>query len=459
MTNAIRVKRSGRADPDQTKTYLHLPFDVPEDIVRIDIAYHYTDRVGSDPQLTDGNTIDIGIFDPRGVEFMSAGFRGWSGSARQSFYLALDDATPGYLPGPIPSGTWHILLGLYKLAPQGCVYEVEIKLTPGQASGNIPFPTLLPLSSVPQVVNTDGWYCGDIHCHSYHSDGDSDPVEIVRYAESLGLDFLAITDHNVRSQLAALNHIDTPLILIPGFEVTTFKGHWNIWGDAGWIDFRITEEAQMAAAITEAVARGYVVSCNHPRPYGPEWVYENVDSFDCIEVWNGPWTLLNDTALEFWESRLRDGRRFTAVGGSDNHFLHQEHIARLAHPTLWIYCPGIPSAASLLHALRAGHVTISESPAGPKVILRAGSAMMGDSTAPPDDGLLSSSIVVRGGADNTLELHTAQGCMLRYPIDTDDCELTVQVNVTSTPYIRAQLVDERKQPRLVRALTNPIYLH
>ncbi len=44
-----------------------------------------------------------------------------------------------------------------------------------------------------------------MHNHTYHSDGDSDPLDVVRAAEALGLDFLAITDHNVRSQLARLN--------------------------------------------------------------------------------------------------------------------------------------------------------------------------------------------------------------------------------------------------------------
>ncbi len=44
-----------------------------------------------------------------------------------------------------------------------------------------------------------------------------------------------------------------------------------------------------------------------PPSLGPEWAYPNVDTFDCIEVWNGPWPLMNEIALEFWESRLRAG--------------------------------------------------------------------------------------------------------------------------------------------------------
>ncbi len=458
MSDPTTLALTGFAAPHQTQTYVHLPFDVPEGVGRIDVRYDYTDAIGSDPHLTDGNTVDIGIFDSRGSAFVTGGFRGWSGSARSGFFIARDDATPGYLAGPIQPGTWYISLGLYKIAPRGCEYRVEITLTPGESSGEGVFAPLLPVRSTAGRVRPDGWYCGELHCHTDHSDGDSDPLEVVRQAESFGLDFLAITDHNNLSHLARLNTIETPLTLIPGFEVTTYKGHWNVWGDQGWIDFRIESEAQMAQAVAEASRRGYVVSCNHPRPYGPEWVYGSVDAFDCIEVWNGPWPLMNEVSLEFWESRLRAGRRYTAVGGSDSHFLKREHHARLAHPTLWVYCEDEPSAPKLLNALRAGHVTISENPSGARLLLNAGDAMMGDTVARPAGGQLALSVRVLHGTGGTLELHTAAGCVYRQGIPSDNVCLELPVDVSSTPYVRAQLVEQGPQTKLVRALTNPIYI-
>jgi predicted metal-dependent phosphoesterase TrpH len=320
------------------------------------------------------------------------------------------------------------------------------------------FPTLLPMREATGQIKPDGWYRGEMHCHTYHSDGDSDPLDVVRWSEARGLDFLAITDHNNISHLATLNAVETPLLLIPGFEVTTYKGHWNVWGDRGWIDFRIQSEAQMAQAIAEASRRGYVVSCNHPRPYGPDWVYPNVDAFDCIEVWNGPWQLFNHVALEFWESRLRQGRRYTAVGGSDSHFLRHEHHAKLAHPTMWIHCEGAPTAPKLLDSLRAGHVTLSESPDGARVTLNAGSTVMGETIDRPVDGKLKLLAVVLRGSGSTLEFHTAAGCVHRHAIQSEDAQVEALVDVTSTPYVRAQLVGQGDQPELVRALTNPIYI-
>ncbi len=241
---------TGHAEQQQTKTYVHVPFDVPEGTGRIDVRYQYSDQVGSDPHLTNGNTVDIGIFDPRGIQFLTDGFRGWSGSARQEFFISGNEATPAYLPGTIQPGTWNVCLGLYKVAPQGCDYQIDVTLTPGESAGSL--APLLPLRTTPGRIKPDGWYCGEMHNHTYHSDGDSDPLDVVRRVEQLGLDFLAITDHNSLSHLARLNEIDTPLMLIPGIEVTTFRGHWNVWGDQGWIDFRITDEAHMAQAIAEA---------------------------------------------------------------------------------------------------------------------------------------------------------------------------------------------------------------
>jgi predicted metal-dependent phosphoesterase TrpH len=123
-------------------------------------------------------------------------------------------------------------------------------------------------------LKPDGWYRGELHCHTYHSDGDSAPLELVRAAQALGLDFLAITDHNTLSHLIDLAAIDTPnLILIPGVEVTTYKGHWNVWGDSGWIDFRTLTPERMESAIQVARERVTLTSCNHPRPYGPAWEF------------------------------------------------------------------------------------------------------------------------------------------------------------------------------------------
>jgi hypothetical protein len=449
----------GFAAPQQALTYVHLPFEVPPGTERIDVHYDYSAAIHSDPHLTGGNTVDLGVFDPRGVDPPGPGFRGWSGSSRSEFFIARDEATPGYVPGPLQAGTWHIYLGFYKVAEQGCEYRVTVRLTPAQGEpSSADTPALLPLRErAPAGSRRDrnGWYKGDLHCHSHHSDGDSPPRDIVAAARELGLDFLAVTDHNVYSQQAVLNQIDTPLMLIPGTEVTTYKGHWNIWGRGEWIDFRILTAEAMTAAIEKAVKAGYLVSCNHPRDYGPPWEFADVTGYHCVEVWNGPWQLFNTQSLAFWEQRLRAGQRLVAVGGSDCHRLKEEHIARLGQPTTWIYCPGEPSPAGILAGLRAGHAFVSAAPDGPQLYLRAGDAMMGD-TLPPASGE-SPEIEVRAvdAAGLNLEIHSAAGCLERLPVQQADQTFTLAV--TAELYIRAQLVEDDADAT-VHALTNPLYL-
>ena len=436
----------GIATTDETLTYKHIPFEVPAGIGRIDVAYEYDSAISSDPTVTGGNTVDIGIFDARGIEFMNAGFRGWSGSARREFFIAHDDATPGYMPGPIQPGTWHICLGLYKVAPEGCHYRVTIGMTPQENDRVVAFPTLLPLrDSTNRQRRESGWYKGDIHCHSYHSDGDSDPLDIVRRAEELGLDFLAITDHNVVTQRARLKEIDTNLILIPGYEVTTYFGHWNIWGAGEWVDFRITNAEQMQQAIDTARRRGFLVSCNHPKPHGPPWSFDETGGYECVEVWNGPWQLFNQDALDFWETRLKRGERLTAVGGSDSHFLKRDHPTKLGQPTLWVHCPNDPTPRNLLNAIRAGQTFVSAGPDGPQIYV---------SSEISDRCVAEINLHLIGASGMTAEVITAQGCVMALPAEQSNTEKAFQVDALNSPYVRVQLVQDGE----VKALATPIYI-
>ncbi|MEO8611485.1 MAG: CehA/McbA family metallohydrolase [Chloroflexota bacterium] len=456
MSEPITLVLTGEIRPEQQWKYVYLPFDVPENIGRIDVAYSYDAVIHSDPDLAGGNTLDIGIFDSRGYEPHSAGYRGWTGSNKSTFFIAQDTATPGYMPGPIQPGRWNIILGPYKVAVDGCHYRVGIKLTPAK-NHQAEFPPLLRVSDKPSSnIHADGWYKGELHCHTFHSDGDSSPEALVWRAESLGLDFLAVTDHNNRSQTVSLVNLETSLILIPGYEVTTFYGHWNIWGDNGWIDFRVQTADDLKQFIQEATSRGYLVSCNHPRPYGPDWAFPEVGGFKCVEVWNGPWQLLNNHCLNFWEMHLKQGERLTAVGGSDHHFSKREHIAKLGHPTNYIYSAQPPSAAGLLRAIRAGHVFVSESPTGPRLILRSGEAVMGDVVTRPANKTLSVWVEVRDGDGTRLELVGSNGLLMEASISSNDVTPELSVDVANTLYVRAQLINPATGD--VRALTNPIYV-
>lgn len=458
----------GHIRPDQEKTYLHLPFNMPENAVRLDVEYHYSEKISADPRVMGGNTIDLGVFDERGIAFLQAGFRGWSGSERPKFWITRDNASPGYLAGTLNPGKWHVLFGLYKIAPTGCDYRVEISITVQKEPAPVvppSYPALLVLpSSLP--LHFDGsnpsaqWLRGELHCHTWHSDGTMSTSELVSRACSRGMDFLAVADHNtIASQRDLESMLEPGLILIRGVESTTFKGHFNILGIPDWVDFRVHTPDEMQSALQFAAELGALTSCNHPKPLGPDWDFKEVTNFDCVEVWNGPWTGLNEISLEYWTGLLAKGRRIPAVGGSDFHRVGERSGAEdrdLGIPANWVLVSGTPTAEKILSAIRLGHASLSASPSGPFLELSSvdGKVQAGDLVNPPPGSLVNLRIRCLGGIGCLLRLIDQRGRVYEQAITLADETVDYTVNPSLSQFCRAELRNTDDQ---MRALTNPIY--
>jgi hypothetical protein len=347
------------------QTYKPVTFDVPAGVTRLSVAFDYTGR-------EDKTVLDLGLMDP-------IRFRGWSGGARKAFFVSAEAATAGYLPGPLPAGKWTLLLGVPNARPNAkATYEAQIwfQRTPA------PLPAVLPKATTP------GWYRGDLHMHTAHSDGGCvtgdaprAPCPVYRTvlaARAAGLDFIAITDHNTTSQAEAMAELQPAfpgLLLIPGREVTTFQGHANVFGPTAFIDFRLgSKTVPTLRDLQRAVkAAGGVFSINHPAaPSGEQcmgcgWTVKDTDydAVQAIEVANGG----NEKALgdfegvlsgvPFWEAQLNQGRRITAVGGSDNHDAGIPHDkpSAVGRPATVVHAEGL-STEAILAGLRAGRVFI-----------------------------------------------------------------------------------------------------
>jgi hypothetical protein len=477
--SSLNLILKGHVTPAEKRQrdYIYIPFQLPEPATRLHVRYRYSAPISSD-EREGGNVIDIGLFDPRGADFPGgAGFRGWSGSARSEFTITPTEATPGYLPGPLPAGRYQIILGLYRIWPHGADYQVEIEADLGAPEP--PFsetgPVLEPERTISSEVGRLRWLRGDLQSHTYHSDGKGSPAQLVAKARALGLDFLAITDHNNVSNhpyLAAL--ADENLLLIPGQETTTFYGHMNIWGTSRWCDYRCRSDADMAAIIQLAHANGGLCSINHPKQDGPEWAYDLSLPVDAMEVWQGPWPWRNEESLALWEGLLSAGRRLPAVGGSDYHCPAGEETGflRLGQPTTWVKAAG-RSVPAVLDAIRAGRVSISATPDGPRLELHAVAAgnvaEMGEELSLAPEATAEVEVRVERGAGWTLRLIVDGGTAHTALIEADPA--TVRVGVTAGIYMRAELVGDAPRESLPDdapadldlrgwrwALTNPIYI-
>ena len=447
----------------QEKSYVHLPFEMPADAVRLEVEFDYSDRISSDPTLSGGNTIDLGIFDERGIDYLTAGFRGWTGSERLKFFITAQEATPGYLPGPLNQGEWNILLGLYKIVSHGCKYRATVRVTcqPGGASEAALAKAQGGLPASPIRAPFAPWLRGEIHCHTWHSDGELTPAQLVELARARGMDFLAVTDHNTIACQAVLAEMADPgLVLIRGVEATTFKGHFNVWGIPEWIDFRVERPEQLYAVLTYANDCGALTSCNHPKPYGPDWDYRTVSNHTCVEVWNGPWSGFNTISLNYWLDLLRAGFTKPAVGGSDFHRpgeIERDEERNIGTPTNWVYVDGRPTAANILAAMRAGHVSLSDVPEGPLLELRAGpgfTILQGDKLPAQPSDQLQVRLSSARGKNCLLQLLDQDEVIAEWTLDQDQQRVDMTIPVGQRLYVRAELKDEDGR---MRALTNPIY--
>ncbi len=446
LTNRFEERESG--------TVRHIPFEVPKGVNQFRMTVSYNDQIESIPNLSGGNTLDIGLFDQQGIEPGGPGFRGWSGSDKLDIVIGKTWSTPPYTAGAIKPGTWHVLLGAYKVGPNGLDAEIDIDFNADVAApGQVAVPDIesLQRAELP-AAGERNWFRGDLHTHTIYSDGSATPAELVVRAYESGLDFIGITDHNRAQSPAGLvpTGDDWP-VLVPGVEVTTYAGHFGVWGTDTWYDFRDASPDGLRAAIAAAKADGGLVSMNHPKPFGPDWVYgTEVGGFDVVEVWNGWWDRLNNVSLRVWEDALRRGERVVGIGGSDAHHLSDASTpdnplsaARLGWPTLWVQARKPLTPEAILDAIRAGRCFLSDSPSGPQIYLTR------------EDYAVSARVV--GGIGTALALVGASGIIATEAVTSDDQTWSFAINVLGKgqTYVRAQIHGEHGG---FRALSNPIWL-
>ncbi|MFH9006657.1 CehA/McbA family metallohydrolase [Streptomyces afghaniensis] len=452
--------------PPGSPDFVYVPVEVPAGVREIKVAYTY-DRP-SVPAGTTGNALDIGIFDDRGTELGGRGFRGWSGGARTEFFIRADEATPGYLPGPVREGTWHIALGPYTVAPQGLSYEITITLTygePGEAARPV-YP--------PDRAKGRGraWYRGDCHLHSWYSDGRRTPAEIGALARAAGLDFINSSEHNTHSAHAHWADVaGDDLLVMLGEEVTTRNGHVVALGtDPGtFVDWRYRARDNRFGRFARRIRRagGLVVPAHpHATCVGCNWKF-GFGEADAVEVWNGPYTPDDEVTLADWDSMLvasvRDGRDWIPAMGSSDAHRDPDAVGR---PQTVVLADDLTRQA-IQEGIRAGRSYVAESA---KVALsfrasggRGDHAGIGERLRVDHDTPVTVRLEVTGAPRCTVRFVTDQGVL--HTIAPLPVSGSGAIEWRTTPsyaaYVRAELRHEAAAgpvPGPLAAFTNPIFL-
>lgn len=216
------------------------------------------------------------------------------------------------------------------------------------------------------------WYQGNTHTHTTESDGDSPPEYVARWYKDNGYDFLVLSDHNVFTDPATLEHlVDSTFLLVAGEEVTSgFEGasvHVN------GLNIPHVVEARRASSLVATIQANVdavrevegVPHINHPNfqwSFGAEELAQ-IENDKLLEIWNGHPTVHNEggggvpSLVEVWDILLTGGKRIYGIAVDDAHHFQGEFTPDRANPGRgWVSIRAEAlEPAALMAALEAGH--------------------------------------------------------------------------------------------------------
>jgi hypothetical protein len=434
---------------DAKKHIVH-PFDVPPGATQLDVRFEFA------PLQVEGqmgtNNLSLSLFDPEGPRGA-----GHSCLDRSSISISAVYATPGYVPGALQPGQWTLVIDTHMVlsgTPVGYRLDVGVLFDP------IPGYAPVRTKGVTNPRGT-GWYRGDLHAHSIHSDAHWDVPDLVEAARAYGLDFVTLTDHNTIAPLAQMDSLAADdLLTMGGLELTTYYGHALALGVRHWIDWRVRDgERTMQDIAAEVEAAGGLFVIAHPMSEGDpictgcDWRYDDMlpGSARIVEVWNGgQWADYNERSLALWYSWLNQGHCIVATAGTD---AHGPSPAALQPGFNVVYAEAL-SEAAILQAISLGHLYLSS---GPKLKISATTAdgacaMMGDLLRGQ-----SAEVTVRwdGAPDESCLRLVADGTpQAEFPAMFTG-QQTWQVSPERATWYVAEL---RDKDGTMLALTNPIFL-
>jgi len=157
----------------------------------------------------------------------------------------------------------------------------------------------------------------DLHVHTNYSyDGFTNIDEATARAKQRGLDGIAITDHDTIE--GALNALErkTDIIIIPGVEINTEKGHIIGLGVTEQILPRLT----LLETVNEIRRQGGIVMVPHPY----EFFYHGIGPGETRSIKPEAIEVINSSSLLFsftknLNQKLAESLNAAKVAGSDSH--------------------------------------------------------------------------------------------------------------------------------------------
>lgn len=461
MARLILIDTNKKVTLSPRHHYLNHWFFVPEGVSRVGVILTYYRK----PRVQ----IFVSLFDPikyRGTRMNISQF----GELVTELWVGINKSSLGGLSGYLPSGNWRTQIDLQFL-DEACEYHLEVFVNKNDIIEEIYENSL----SCPIINHSEGWYKGELHCHTNESDGICSVNEVVDAALSLELDFLALSDHFTNSQWAKLAPlVNKPIALLPSVEITSHHGHANLHGLKKWVDVFVDRSNwAMNQAADDVHKQGGLFCVNHPFSGELSWKDYQFDwgKADLIEIYHNLEGANNNFHLPFWDYLLNNNYRIIGVGGTDSHDPYSGNH-RLSQLLTWVYAPNL-SVNGILNGLRSGNVYVS---LGPKIYFsiineEGHSASMGE-TLNSSNGVVK--IRIQSMFDKPLRLFIIKGGLifknLELPYKCNKwCEITLNDQLTASSFYRLEfhlIIDDINYPSIEKrdytttaALSNPIWVN
>lgn len=348
----VLIDQAGEVAPTPRTHYLEHSFEVPEGTAQLTATLTFS--------RFELEQLGLSLFSPegyRGTRVMKSADRG---EVTIQLDLTRDFASPGGIPGYITAGLWQAKLDV--LYPSTALaYRLSV------VASSDPLPTQAKREPARQNGRAGaGYYRGELHSHSVHSDGETSVAEVVGAARQYGLDFLALTDHFTHSGWPELESLaGSDLAVLKGVEITGHAGHANLHGLSEWVN-PFVDAPDGAWTVHDAAAAAHaqegLFCVNHAFAPSGGWQYYGFDwsLCDLLEVYHHLTGVNNAAQLGLWDSLLNRGYHITGVAGTDSHHPHLGR-QRLGQVATYIYADALEPKA-LIKGLKSGRAYISLGP-------------------------------------------------------------------------------------------------